>query len=62
MWERKGTWDRWGRLGGRGMGGRWDIWSNWAKAASICHLICSFQERLASAKSCVWSQLARICR
>ena len=56
----KGAWDRlgkWSRLGTRGMADRSDISGNSAKTA-----ICSFWERLASAKSCVWSQLARICR
>ena len=56
----KGAWDRvgkWGRLGTKGMADRSDISGNSAKTA-----ICSFWERLASAKSCVWSQLARICR
>ena len=35
---------------------------NWAKKARKIHWICYFWERLASAKSCVWGQLATICR
>ena len=50
------------RVGTRGMVDRWDISDNSARTARKSPLICSFWERLASAKSCVWSQLARICR
>ena len=50
------------RVGTRGMVGRRDISGNSARTARKSPLICSFLERLASAKSSVWSQLARICR
>ena len=50
------------RVGTRGMVGRRDISGNSARTARKSPLICSFWERLASAKSSVWSQLARICR
>ena len=50
------------RVGTMGMVGRRDISGNSARTARKSPLICSFWERLASAKSSVWSQLARICR